>query len=669
MTRRSSGTPGTGQQVWPVLLLLLAAVAVPTACVLWFMNQAMRNERLAVRHELSRVYATHLAGIRDQIEADWGHRIADLEKVKAQAPAAEIFADLVSRGLCDSVILRDRVGNLLYPPRESGHPQPSEPMGDGWDQARQLEYQQADPLAAADAYGQIAKAASDVSVTAAAIQAQARCLASAGKKDAALDILIHTLAEPRYRQAADATGRLIAPAAQLRALQLIGNRADARFRAILAALSRRVADYSDPGMPRDQRMFIMHELSVLAPDYPAAPTLAAEELADAYLAAAPESPAGRGPFPLLLSEAWSLAAGQPTRPHLRPSHLKDVWQLAPAGPAIVALYRQADVLTHARSVIASRGSLSEATVELVPPTEHGLGQEPFLTLAVGDLMPEWRLNLYLEESGAVSRAARQQTTLYLWTAILVIVVIAVLALLVARYVTRQMKLTRLKNDLIATVSHELRTPLASTRALVETLLEGRYRDQQQVHEYLQLIARENARLSRLIDNFLTFSRMERNKRTFERTPVCMGQIVEAAAQIMSERFAAPNCRLEVRVEPNLPTITGDRDALTTVVLNLLDNAYKYTGDNKCITLRARAQNRHVYVEVEDNGIGISRRAQKRIFDRFYQVDQSLSRQAGGCGLGLSIVRFIVEAHRGTVAVGSGVGQGSVFTIALPIQEG
>jgi signal transduction histidine kinase len=117
--------------------------------------------------------------------------------------------------------------------------------------------------------------------------------------------------------------------------------------------------------------------------------------------------------------------------------------------------------------------------------------------------------------------------------------------------------------------------------------------------------------------------------------------------------------------PGLPKVIGDRDALVTVLVNLLDNALKYSGDEKKIQLRGSTSNGNVYLEVQDNGIGFPRSAAKKIFDRFYQVDQSLSRRTGGCGLGLSIVKFIVAAHKGSITAKSQPGKGSTFTVQLP----
>jgi signal transduction histidine kinase len=262
-----------------------------------------------------------------------------------------------------------------------------------------------------------------------------------------------------------------------------------------------------------------------------------------------------------------------------------------------------------------------------------------------------------------------------------------LALWIAITFRRQMRLTRLKNDLVATVSHELKTPLASIRLLVDTLLAAETSGTEEVvgkdlrrtetvlpttssvplpvREYLELIAKENARLTRLIDNFLTFSRMERNKQAFSLAAVEPAAIVAAAADAVRERFEQSGCRFDVEVEPGLPSVTADVDAMTTALVNLLDNAWKYSEADKQITLRAYADGGRVALAVSDNGIGLSRAACKRVFERFYQVDRQLSRSRGGCGLGLSIVEFIVKGQGGEVTVRSRPGQGSTFTIILP----
>ena len=239
--------------------------------------------------------------------------------------------------------------------------------------------------------------------------------------------------------------------------------------------------------------------------------------------------------------------------------------------------------------------------------------------------------------------------------------IVVLAFGLAMYLRRQMSLTRLKNDLIATVSHELKTPLSAMRVLTDTLLDGRLPNEKDQRDYLQLIARENLRLSRLIDNFLTFSRMERNKAAFEFRPLRVQVLVDAALEALGDRAAI----VKVSAPPQL-MVQGDADALVTLLVNLLDNAWKYSGEKKEIELSAeQVSDDVVEIRVRDNGIGIARRHQRRIFQRFYQVDRQLSRASGGCGLGLAIVQFIAKAHHAEVSVASQPGRGSTFCVRLP----
>jgi len=234
-----------------------------------------------------------------------------------------------------------------------------------------------------------------------------------------------------------------------------------------------------------------------------------------------------------------------------------------------------------------------------------------------------------------------------------------------RDMTRLREAEELKQTLLSVISHELKTPLASMRVLVDTLLEGNYRNQQQVTEYLELVSRENERLTGLIDNFLTFSRMERNKQAFSMSITSPAAIARDAAEAVKTKFSKGRCDFEMNVDEDLPQIRADRDAMVTVLVNLLDNAYKYSYDDKRIELKVYADNGSVCFSVLDNGAGMSRRSVRRIFRRFYQADRSLSRRAEGCGLGLSIAKFIVDAHKGSINVDSKPGEGSVFTVRLP----
>jgi signal transduction histidine kinase len=435
------------------------------------------------------------------------------------------------------------------------------------------------------------------------------------------------------------------PNAELMALELLKDSAPDQARATLERLKARLLDYDDPALSAPQRRFLMHQVQRLFPEETFAPMLAAEDLAARCL------------------EAGPIRAGEPT---MRPATLPGVWQFASARGRVVALYETESALDRMPTRNAWQFLPADVRVGVASPG-HEI-EQAFLSLPAGASLPGWRLFLLLKDQRLFDTAAEQRIASYVWIGFLVLATVIVLAALALRLVRQQFALTQLRNDLVANVTHELKTPLASMRLLVDTLLNSQPLHEQTAREYLQLIAQENLRLSRLIDNFLTFSRMERNKYAFGFKEVPATAIVEGAIAAVRERFNAPGCQFETHIAPELPCVVADADALVTAVVNLLDNAYKYSGEEKQIALSASAENGSVSFAVKDNGIGLSPRDTKRIFKRFFQVDQRLSRSGGGCGLGLSIVKFIVTAHHGSVRVESQLGRGSTFTISLPRAE-
>ncbi|MHC5213366.1 MAG: sensor histidine kinase, partial [Planctomycetota bacterium] len=296
-------------------------------------------------------------------------------------------------------------------------------------------------------------------------------------------------------------------------------------------------------------------------------------------------------------------------------------------------------------------------------------EKPFLTLKAGKFMPDFTVSVFFKDTSVFEKAARRQTSIYIWTGILVALLILSAGAVSIRTVNHQIKMNRLKNDFIATVTHELKTPLASMRLLVDTLLEGNYEGEQTATEYLQLVANENKRLTHLIDSFLTFSRMERNKQVFEIAAVSPVEVAKIAVEAVRTKFENGNVIFNIDVQKSLPMMYADKDGIITTIINLLDNAYKYTNGDKQIELKAYEQNGSICFVVRDNGIGLSVRTQKKIFNRFYQVDSRLSRRTEGCGLGLSIVKFIVDAHKGSIEVESTPGKGSTFLVKLPCCKG
>jgi signal transduction histidine kinase len=222
----------------------------------------------------------------------------------------------------------------------------------------------------------------------------------------------------------------------------------------------------------------------------------------------------------------------------------------------------------------------------------------------------------------------------------------------------------LRAGFTAAVSHELRTPLASMRVLVDGLLADAHLDQTKTRDYLHLLASENARLTRLIENFLTFSRLERGRERFAFAAVSPSTLVNGAIAAIRERVPA-DCELTLEIAPDLPPVRADEGAVVSALINLLDNALKYTPDEKRVLVKVTRTPDGIAFDVQDNGIGIAPREYRRIFKRFYRVDQRLASATSGVGLGLSIVELIARAHGGSVTVRSTEGAGSTFTLRLP----
>jgi two-component system phosphate regulon sensor histidine kinase PhoR len=235
-------------------------------------------------------------------------------------------------------------------------------------------------------------------------------------------------------------------------------------------------------------------------------------------------------------------------------------------------------------------------------------------------------------------------------------------------VYREAEVARLQTDFVNKVSHDLRTPLTSIRMFVETLQLGRLQDPVRQAEALEIISDETARLSMLINRLLDWARMESGRRSYTLRRARIDAVVDTALQAFEPQCLAGNVQVTRTVEPGLPEVMADPQALVEALLNLLNNAHKYTGPEKRITVAARHEDGAVLVSVSDNGPGIQRRDQKRIFEKFYRAQDPLSREIEGTGLGLAMVKHIVGAHGGRVDVESDIGKGAKFTIVLPIAE-
>lgn len=240
------------------------------------------------------------------------------------------------------------------------------------------------------------------------------------------------------------------------------------------------------------------------------------------------------------------------------------------------------------------------------------------------------------------------------------------AYLLWRDVRREVLMAQMRSQFVSSVSHELKTPLTAIRMFAETLRLGRSKDQAMQMEYLDTIVNESERLTRLLNNVLDFSKIEQGKRTYHPSPASLPEIVLAAARAMEYPLKQQGFTLDIQVDESLPQVRVDRDAIEQAVLNLLSNAMKYSGDSRTVGLAVRREGDSAVLQVIDKGVGIDPKDQEHIFEDFYRVPTRENQSLPGTGLGLSLVAHIAKAHGGSVRVESAPGQGSTFSIILPL---
>jgi signal transduction histidine kinase len=235
-----------------------------------------------------------------------------------------------------------------------------------------------------------------------------------------------------------------------------------------------------------------------------------------------------------------------------------------------------------------------------------------------------------------------------------------------RYTVRQLELAQLKSAFVSNVTHELKTPVALIRLAVETLEMRRVKSPEETDRFLRAIGRETQRLGQLVDNILDFARLEAGQVTFRFGHVELPMLVRDVLETLKPRLDHLEFEVETDVPENLPAVRGDAMALTHCLLNLLDNAIKYSRTRKEIRISGSARDGTVSLSVSDRGIGIAPADRKRIFEKFVRLEDGLVHDVRGAGLGLSLVDQIIRAHGGRVDVVSAVGEGSTFTLVLPV---
>lgn len=290
-----------------------------------------------------------------------------------------------------------------------------------------------------------------------------------------------------------------------------------------------------------------------------------------------------------------------------------------------------------------------------PEVSHNL-DDPFRGLSLG-----------IKFQGTTAEAIGRR---FVFQSFLILGVLSVLMagglVLTYRSVNKQVALARLKSDFVSNVSHELRTPLALIRLYAETLELGRITTGEKKHEYYSIIRKESERLTALINNILDFSRIEAGRKEYDFRETDIAELVRNTLDSYRFQIEQQGFALEEQIETGIPRVRVDREAIARALVNLVNNALKYSDNEKFLGVKLYREQSVLKLEVSDRGIGIEHHEQARIFEKFYRTCDPLVHNTKGSGLGLSLVRHITHAHGGEVEVESTPGRGSKFTLSLPL---
>lgn len=241
--------------------------------------------------------------------------------------------------------------------------------------------------------------------------------------------------------------------------------------------------------------------------------------------------------------------------------------------------------------------------------------------------------------------------------------------IVYRNIKKEVEIAQIKSDFVSNVSHELRTPLSLISMFSETLEMDRVKTEEKKKEYYSIISNEATRLSKIVNSILNFSKIEAGKRQFNFVDSYLNDVVESVYRSYKFHLEQKGFTFELVKDETIPIIKIDEEAVSEAIVNLVDNAVKYSDKEKQITIRTGQGNNFAFVEVEDKGIGIPEKDQKKIFEKFFRVSSGNIHNVKGSGLGLSIVNYTVEAHKGRIELFSELDSGSKFRLLFPLKSG
>ena len=301
-------------------------------------------------------------------------------------------------------------------------------------------------------------------------------------------------------------------------------------------------------------------------------------------------------------------------------------------------------------------------------TKQVPGESPAIKTNFIGNFPDWTIELYPQGIHLFETFLTSRRGIYFYSFLLIGSILVFGLILTLKTVTHEIGLARMKSDFVSTISHEFKSPLTSIRQLSEMLQTGRVPSEERRKKYYDVLVEQSERLTLLTDNVLNLAKMDEGRREFEFKRTDIYPLLKELVSGIQDRVRHDGFKIQIKMEKPLPILKLDSEAMTQVVTNLIDNAIKYSGERKKIIVRVYTENRDLIISVQDFGVGIRKEELDKVFERFYRVGEELTRRVKGSGLGLTLVKQIVEAHQGTVEVESEPGLGSIFSLRIPIRE-